>query len=213
MQRYSIEQIRGRESSYFLTNKSVRKRYRNESAKYVHGTTPDRIGRPRRPLPAGGDVPEVRTTPGRIGRPRRPLPAGGGVPEVRTTPAGSDIRGDPYRREEMYQKFGQPRQDRTSEATPTGGRRCTRSSDDPRQDRTSEATPTGGRRMYQKFGRPPAGSDIRGDTYWQKTALVTIDVQRQWSSASGHAARAQKKGSQVMQLREARLPRYQTVAG
>ena len=52
--------------------------------------------RPRRPLPAGGDVPEVRTTPGRIGRPRRPLPAGGDVPEVRTTPAGSDIRGDTY---------------------------------------------------------------------------------------------------------------------
>ena len=119
VQRYSIEQIRGGESSYFFTNKSVRKRYRNESAKHVHGTTPGRIGRPRRPLPAGGDVPEVRTTPGgigrprrplpaggdvpevrttpgRIGRPRRPLPAGGDVPEVRTTPAGSDIRGDTY---------------------------------------------------------------------------------------------------------------------
>ena len=22
--------------------------------------------------------------------------------------------------------------------------------------------------MYQKFGRPPAESDIRGDTYWQE---------------------------------------------
>ena len=59
---------------------------------------------------------------------------------------------------------------------------------------TTEATPTGGR-MYQKFGQPPAGSDIRGDTYRQKTALVTIDVQHQWSSASGHAARAQKRQS------------------
>ena len=47
-----------------------------------------------------------------------------------------------------------PRQDRTSEATPTGGRRCTRSSDDPRQDRTSEATPTGGRRCTRSSDNP-----------------------------------------------------------
>ena len=46
-----------------------------------------------------------------------------------------------------------------------------------------------------------------GDTYRQKTALVTIDVQHQWSSASGHAARAKKgqsgdasKGSKTTQV-------------
>ena len=122
-------------------------------------------------------------------------------------PTGSDVRGDPYRREEMYQKFGRPPAGSKRPRRHLSTRRRTRGSDgNPRRVWASwviegdtdllEELPVDGFSRAGKSRHPscPNEQQAAGDTFQQKATLVTIDVQlHQWSSASERAVRAQQK--------------------